>query len=573
MKTYNYFIENLDTEKIEETKEKIANLPLVKEVNITEGKNNLALSYTLGDNDDEYDVFVAVADMLQKQGADIAFEDSKPKVVEEAERQEDNQEDSQEYNQEEVESVKPKKKGFFSRIPDFTTRFAELLVALLLFAIVDFSNYIASGICLVLASYEIFYDTICDITKKKFTDNLCASLVVIFGALCGHIRGAFFFAVGFSLLKTLVLLGVYLLKKKTEKHYLVKSFEDEFGETVEVENLKEGLVLNLSGEIYFSCEVVSGEAQIKKANGEILEVKEGSLLEEGDFILNKQFLTVKCLENYAGSSFEKKRESQRLISEQVGNIKMGKKVRVIYLALIITGIIYCFISPLFFDGGYMYNLSNQGIKGILVLALTAPIMGLWTHLCKEILRYNLLKGASITDFNLAEDLSNYQKALYSQEVFTIDGQIHEHAYGMIREVKDLGVNTQIAFGENQEELNQVCDALKLKNRRVFDAQAKNEASKGAILLEKLDGQICASVEGKEVFSSKKENLRSFPKVYSASKKAKLFKKLTSVLSGIVQLVLLCLTCVSVLSFSTAVIISLTLIGLVGASNLLQLIQL
>ena len=95
MKTYNYFIENLDTEKIEETKEKIANLPLVKEVNITEGENNLALSYTLGDNDDEYDVFVAVADTLQKQGADIAFEDSKPKVVEEAERQEDNQEDSQ----------------------------------------------------------------------------------------------------------------------------------------------------------------------------------------------------------------------------------------------------------------------------------------------------------------------------------------------------------------------------------------------------------------------------------------------------------------------------------------------
>ena len=93
MKTYNYFIENLDTEKIEEIKEKIANLPLVKEVNITEGKNNLALSYTLGDNDDEYDVFVAVADMLQKQGADIAFEDSKSKVVEEAERQEENQED------------------------------------------------------------------------------------------------------------------------------------------------------------------------------------------------------------------------------------------------------------------------------------------------------------------------------------------------------------------------------------------------------------------------------------------------------------------------------------------------
>lgn len=577
MKNYNYFIENLDNEKIEIIQEKITQIPLVKEVNISQGEYLHSLTYTLGDNDDEYAVFVKVTDILQQEGADIAFEDENVNSAVNAEDVKTNEsgedvEVEEQAQQEEGEKAKPRKKGFFSRIPDFTTRLAEIVVAFLLYFIVDFSSYIAAGICLVLACYEIFYDTVCDLTKKKISDNLFASIAIIFAAFCGHLKGAFFFAIIFSLLKILNCYAVFCLKKKTEKHFAVKSFETEEGDEIDAESLKEGIRLNVNGYVYFNCEAIKGEAEVKKAGGDIICVKEGDLLQIGDVILNKQYLIVKSLEKYSESAFKQKREIESKVSEQLNSIICCKKQSIIYIALILTGLIYCFISPLFYSGAYMSNLTYQGIKGVLFIGLCAPLIDNWASLRKELLRYVAVKETVLIDFNKLETLYNTKTVLYDQEVLISGEELHSDAYGVIREIKDLGVQAQTAFGKDQSSLNEICDALRLKNRIVAEKEEIAANNKGALLLEKEQDKIVASVDADKLIITKEDSLRAVAKAYSASKRAKLLKKLSLIFGGVFAGAVFVLTCLAVLSFTSAVAVYLTLTGLVGAMNLLELVE-
>lgn len=578
MKAYNYFIENLDNKKIEEIKDKIANIPLVKEVNIGGEGSRLTLEYKLGDNDDEYGVFVGVTEILQQEGADIAFVDEPNQTYVKSDTVEEQAiQDFEEIDECEIEDnfdtdqdKKPSKKGFFSKLPNFAVRLSEILFALLMFVFTDFSSYISAGICIVLVSYEVFYDAICDFSKKKITDNMLASLVIIFSCLCGHLLGAFIFGATYSLLKILIAFVVYKLKNKTEDFYAFKTLDTEDGEEIDVEELKVGLVLNVSNKIFFNCEIVKGNAEVKRANGEIVEVKEGENLFVGDIISKGETLTVKSLENYSQSLLKGKRENQKATSEQVNKINPNKKIRLFYTAVIIASLIYCFISPLFVSGDYLTNLSVQGIKGVLVLALFAPLVDGFGELRKELLRYFCIKQVNLTDFNLVEDLYNVKSAFYNQEVFKNGEDLHQDAYGMIREVKDLGVTSQTAFGTDEQSLNLTCDMLKLKNRVLVNQENCLETN-GSLVVDKLNDKISASVCGTEIFNIK-DNLRAIPKVYSASKRAKLLKKLTYILGGVAQGLIFVLTCISVLTFSSAVLLSVPLMDLVGVMNLLEIVE-
>ena len=560
MKNYKYYIQNLSVEKFAEIQEKIANIDLVKEVKIENEHNKISLEYILDDQTDEYGVFVKAIEILQDEGADIAFDDEKQfDIVEPTFEDSEIEQTTQE--------EKPKKKKSIAKMPDYLSRVAEVIVGVLFFMLFGFSNRMMAGLCLVVVSYEIFYELLSDLAKKKFTDNLPISVAILCLSICGAFTSAFYLAVGFSVLKILNGVAQGYLKRKTES-CLTEKIELENGEQIEVEKVTEGLEIIVEKTVYFPCEIVDGEVQVLR-EGKTILLKVGDKLDFGDKLLKRQTVIAKTLCDYNLSQFKTIRESQKALINQTVE-KQNKKLELVYISLAIAGLIYCFISPLFFDGSYAYNLASQGVKGALVIALSSPILAFWQNLRIELFKYACLKNIEIIDLYKTLQISNYKEFVYNEQVFLTD-ELHKDAYGMIREVKDLGVQTQTAISLCGDSLNQTCDQLKLKNRVENISQEELQTlTQNAIYYEKSNGKIIAKQNDQTIFTAKEENLRAIPKTFKNSKKAKLLKKISMVSCVAIQALLIVLGVGEILSIATSICLALTLTGLVGALNFVQL---
>ena len=188
----------------------------------------------------------------------------------------------------------------------------------------------------------------------------------------------------------------------------------------------------------------------------------------------------------------------------------------------------------------------------------------------ELFKYACLKNIEIIDLYKTLQLSNYKEFVYNEQVFLTD-ELHKDAYGMIREIKDLGVQTQTAISLCGDSLNQTCDQLKLKNRVENISQEELQTlTQNAIYYEKSNGKIIAKQNDQTIFTTKEENLRAIPKTFKNSKKAKLFKKISMVSCVAIQALLIVLGVGEILSIATSICLALTLTGLVGALNFVQL---
>ena len=146
---YNYILQNLEQEKFSELKEKLLQIQGIKELDIILDNDKVKLCYNLEKNISEYDIFVQVDSILQQENIDISFEDEKPLAV---------KEDATESKAEETkvqENLDKKKKGKLFKLPDYTFRLAQIVLAVIFYLI--FSDiWVVTAITLVLASYEIF---------------------------------------------------------------------------------------------------------------------------------------------------------------------------------------------------------------------------------------------------------------------------------------------------------------------------------------------------------------------------------------------------------------------------------
>jgi len=554
---YSYILQNLDSEKHQELQEKIQNVKGVIFASVFKEEEVVKLTYSLQETASEYDVFVEVDKLLQEYNADIVFENEKPLTFNDEEK---------EVKEEKSEKSKKSK---LPKLPDYTFRLFQIVLAALMYWILGTKAWVVYTVGLVLASYEIFYDTITDITKKKITDNLVVCISIIFLALFNKLNEAFILAISFSLIKVGYMAFMSVLRRKNNELCFIEKFELADGEEVELENITEGLKINVSGKIYLPCEIEDGTSQVKRLSGLVEDVKEGDKLYEGDTILNKQILQVKILQAYNDSSLKEKRELQQKFLNEIDSIKPNKKQNLICLSLALAALLYVFIKPLFMETEYLYSLSTDSIKAIVILAFSFPLVEFWNDVRIELLRYKIAKNIYLLDLNKLFKLVGTSSFVYNENVFYKDGKINEDAYGLLREVKDLGISKQTAVS-NSETLNETCNQLKLKNRvNSLSGENYESAIKDSFLFD--NGN--AFLNGEKVFSFEPSDIRSIPKTLRRVIKAKQLKGWTFALVIASQVVFMLLALSGLLNIFWCLLGGIILSGLLGLMQLLMLVEL
>ena len=571
---YTYYLQNLNLDFKEELLQKISAIDGVKVADIIVADSSVKLEYDIKDTFSEYDIFVVVDGYLQEYNVDVSFEEVKAKKQEtqnaNVTEQDDIKQTQAEVTEEESqEEAKTKKKGKLAKIPDFTIRLTEIVFAVIMFLLVGRQNWLIKAFCLVLASYEIFYDTICDFIKKRFADNFVVAIAVIFLSLINMVEIAFILAIGFGLLKVINMIILGIFKRKNAALCYLDNFNLTDGGEKTLEELKIGDKVSLQGKIYLKCVVVDGEAEVKNASGETIKAVPGQELVYGDEILNKQILDVEIIEDFQSSSLKEIKEKQQKIEDIISSKKPTKKQNIICISLAIAGFLYALIKPLFVDESYIYTLQIDSFKAIIIVALACPLVDFWKTVRDELLLFKLTKNVQIYNYELLQDLTNIKSYVYSEQTFLNNQQVNEFAYGMIREVKDLGVEKQIAVASSQT-LNDTCQQLKLKNRI---NSTSGEEFDNAINNSLYFNQAEATFNGEKVFAYNSQDIRAIPKTLRVVKRSKLLAKLTTILGVATQSIFAILALSGLVSLSWCFVGVLILSGLLGVMQLFELVEL
>ena len=572
MKDYEYLIELKDEQK-QTVKEKIELLEKVKGVEIFYDDGQERIKYTLDDATDEYGVFVNVCEIVQDAGGEIGFLGDKTITVQAEESSEgDTLQETQ--PQDECQSVqtvkqakekeKRKKRAFES---DSYIRLAEIVVAFVVYLIFGLNKVVPACICIALVAYEIIYDAFCDLSKKKFTDNVAVSLTLVLLAFGANFNTAFITASVFSLIK---IGNTELIKFVKRKNFPYISCEklNVNGSNTDYKTVKAGDEVFLTKLASFKGELIDSQAVIV-VDGQEKTVNKGEIIPFGAKIKGKGIL-VKSLESYSNSQLSSRVMLEtRLLDKTKNAVTENKKIYIVSACIFIFTIIASIILPTVTDRFSFENFFFAFYRLSAINVICCPLCNFFNELSIQTYLYALLKKQiKIEKF---DNLKKYKTIVYDEKVLAENGQLRNNAYGILRELKDLKVEKQICVSlKNSSTIESVCKELKLKTfYNEISEEKLNELLQNALFVTEQDGKTVVKY-GEEVIFEVTSDLREIPNAVGLS-------RFNSVINGIVKIVSCIVFAVTaVVSFAiffpviNAIVASLIVITLAGALNCLKL---
>ncbi|MBO4962178.1 MAG: hypothetical protein J6C97_00215 [Clostridia bacterium] len=375
-------------------------------------------------------------------------------------------------------------------------------------------------------------------------------------------------ACGFGVIKVISMAIISIFRQKNYELCYVANLETADGQEIELESVQENQLLNYSGKVFLKCEITDGQAEVKRASGQVETLSCGDILYYGDQIAKKQTLVVKTLESFESSGLKDKKDLQKSILEQADKKGLGKKESIVYICLAIASLLYIFIKPAFAEY-YLNGLVFDSVKAVTILAFSFPLVNFWCGARQELLIYKLNKNITFTNLKAIKSFLKVKGFVYTEGVFLSSDGIKQDAYGMLRELKDLGVLSQTAIGDS-DTLNDTCDNLKLKNRlNATSGEEYENLVKDSLLITEQN----ASINNQELFSYNKDEIRAIPKTVRVTKRANLLKKLSTVLGWSVQIVAMVLSLSGLVSIGWCMLGGLILTGLLGLMQLFELVEL
>ncbi len=568
MKDYEYLVSFSDNEEI---KEKIAEIEEIQSVEYYsfEGKN--ALKYYLADDVDEYGVFVKVCEIVQNAGEDIGFtdEDSVEKIEPVSEEVTEEKTAKVQTVTEIKKEAKKKKKLSLS---GGYIRTIEVVVAFMLYLIFGVNKFVPTCICLALVAYEIFYDAINDITAKRFTDNVAVGITVVFLVAGAYFKICFYTAFVFSIVKIAYNETVKLLKRKNSPYFSLGEISVN-GQPASVESVKKGDTLVLDKEAYFESEIEEGEGELS-VNGQTGFYKKGDFVPFGAKVTEVNSFIVKSKEGYPDSKIQKAIEKEKADMEKTDKAGVQTKKSslismILFIAVIATSVV---LAIVLYDEFSFTSVLDWFARLSVIAVLSSPLCNTFSALSGHSLYYAVCKKNGLKG-DIEGLITFGESVVYDENALSDEGVLYEDAYGILRELKDLGVKEQICVSkEKSDTLEAVCSELKLKRFiNGISGEELEELIKDKVYVCRENGEIVLKRNG-QVILTVKERLREIPQAVRAVKSNKKIKKAVLILSAVIFLACSVLGVSLILTTMSAIILSFVLTGLIGAINLTQLIK-
>lgn len=568
MKDYEYLVSFSDNEEI---KEKIAEIEEIQSVEYYsfDGKN--AIKYYLADDVDEYGVFVKVCEIVQNAGEDIGFTDEESvEKAEPASKETAEEENAKVQTVSEIKKEAKKKKKL--SLSGGYIRIAEIAVAFMLYLIFGVNKFVPTCICLALVAYEIFYDAINDITAKRFTDNVAVGITVVFLVAGAYFKICFYTAFVFSIVKIAYNETVKLLKRKNSPYFSLGEISVN-GQLASVESVKKGDTLVLDKEAYFDSEIVEGEGELL-FNGQTGFYKKGDFVPFGAKVTEVNSFIVKSKESYLGSKIQKAVEKEKADMEKTdkAGVQTKRSSLISMILFIAVAVVSVVLAIVLYDEFSFISVFDWFARLSVIAVLSSPLCNTFSLLSRHALYYAVCKKNGLKGD--IEGLIEFgESVVYDENALSDEGVLYEDAYGILRELKDLGVKEQICVSkEKSDALETVCSELKLK--RFINGISDEELSeliKDKVYVCRENGEILLKRNG-QVILTVKERLREIPQAVRAVKGNKKIKKAVLVSSSVIFLACSALGVSLILTTMSAIILSFVLTALVGAINLTQLMK-
>lgn len=568
MKDYEYLISFSDNEEI---KEKLAEIEEIQSIEYYsfDGKN--ALKYYLADDVDEYGVFVKVCEIVQNAGEEIGFIDEES-VEKESETivKDESEEDAKVQTVSEVKKEAKKKKKL--TLSGNYMRIAEIVIAFMIYLIFGVEKFVPVCLCLAIVAYEIFYDAINDIGQKRFTDNVAVSFTLLFLVAGTYFKICFFTAFAFSVIKIVYAEVIKLLKRKNFAYFSLGEISVN-GENASVEAVKKGDTLILDKEAYFDSEIVEGEGELL-VNGQKGFYKKGDFVPFGATVTEVNSFIVKSKESYPSSKLCEAVEREKSVMEKIDKTDAySKKSSLISLILFIALIIVSVVLAVVLYSEFAFVRVLDWLARLSPIAvLCSPICNFFFTLSNHCLYYAFCKKNALNG-DIEELIKLSDGVVYEEGTLSEEGVLYEDAYGILRELKDLGINEQICVSkEKSDTLEGVCTQLKLKRfiNGISDEELE-ELVKDKIFVCKEEGEVVLKLNGKVVFVVK-ERLREIPQAVRCVKGNLKTKKVVVILSAVTFAVCACLGVSLIISTLQTILLGFAINLILGAVNLFQLIK-
>lgn len=567
MKEYQYLV-SFGSEKHSLT-EKLCEIEEIQSVEFFLSDGQKAMKYFLADDVDEYGVFVKVCEIVQDDGEDIGFMGEELASESVAKEQEPHAEEVHVQTVGEMKKEEKKKKKL--SLSDSYLRIAEVVVALLLYLIFGVNKFVPTCICLAIIAYEIFFDAINAIAAKKFTDDIAVSLTLMFLVAGAYFKICFFTALVYSVIKIVYGETVKLLKRKNSPYSSLEKMM--INDTLAgVESVKKGDRFILVKEAYFDCEIVEGEGELE-VDGKTSRYAKGDDVPFGAKVTEVNSFIVKSKENYQNSklcsAIEREKENMKKVEEMKNSSKITSFVSVaLFVATVVLAIVLSVVGNASFFRGVTYWLCRFAP----ITVFCAPLCNFFYGLSNQAFCYSLCKKSGL-DGDVSTLINFGESIVYDENALSEEGVLYEDAYGILRELKDLGINEQVCVSkEKSSTLEGVCAQLKLK--RFINGISDDEFErliKDKVYVCKQDGQVTVYRNG-EILLKVNGRLREIPQALRQVKNNLKIKKAVRVLSAVTFVACAVLGVSLVLTTISAITLGLVLTTLFGAINLFQLIK-
>lgn len=394
------------------------------------------LYYEMLETANDYDVMVALLNILEDKNIDAEpmFEDEEvvqDSQVEETETFKEqvevtNGEDSEEV--EVTEEVEEKEEDEVDEKKERKIKLIQLGISVVLliasFIVSALINKVVAGyiqvIAFVVAGYEVIFEAISKIAKKKiFNEDLLMSIASFSAIAIGHTVEAvvimILFTVGELFEDTMVDNSKKVIEKLKNLNPLTVNVLGEDGEIKEVDpsqvEVGQIVIVKAGEKVAIDGVIIDGKANIdaKALTGEsVLKTVEVGDEVLGGYISSDGVLKIKTTKTYADSAINhiigiveesqlKKSKSEKFIE------KFSKYYTPIVLVL---ALLLAFVGPIF-TGNYQAYLNEYILKGIMLLCISCPcaiaISVPLTYFCG--LGNSALNGVLVKGSNYLESLS------------------------------------------------------------------------------------------------------------------------------------------------------------------------
>ncbi len=390
---------------------------------------------------------------------------------------------------------------------------------------------ILSIFAFAIAGYEIFYQAIGDIVKKKFfTENVVILFISILSALLNSITEICAILIIISAAKQVELYFENKLKFNLNERFSTgqSEFTTNDGEFIEVENLSEGDELTLSKYDFVPCDseaLSNGVVDSYYLTGEFEQkLSEKSEVLAGSVVLSDS-LKIKVQKTNALSQIVLKKKA---FEDKVKDVAKPSKVALyVNLTLFFLAIVYAFVMPIFGGADYMNLLYLTGQRAIGLISGSLIIYQfLLASKCKKF----AIVSARLNeiDFENEELFSSFGLANsfeFSALQLTEKGELKEDSIGALKELLSLGVKnvtTDFNGAPLNEEVKKQIDFVD----KAFKGENKFYCQNNLVLGEE---------EGK--ISIINEEISFVPLAYRIAKKAKKREKTIKILSIIFAILL------------------------------------